>query len=250
MDTQDKMLVTSNLCGAKNRNIKGGLCKHPKGWGTDHVGTGRCKMHGGSSLKGRNHPGYKHGRRSTQMPARMLQDYKEAMIDPQLLSMRSDIAVTDARVRDLLKRVDSGEAGRLWRQASTAMRKFRNAQNSQSMETDTKRHIMAEALDELESLIVKGTGDYKAWDEFGKAVDQRRRLIESEHKRAVAMGQMMTAEAVLTLMDAIMNVINSEVREPERKAALALGIMKLIDKDFAYDKPDAKIVDGEFVEVL
>ncbi len=34
-------------CGAKTRG--GGQCQHPAGWGTQHVGSGRCKLHGGAS---------------------------------------------------------------------------------------------------------------------------------------------------------------------------------------------------------
>ena len=39
------------LCGGKTR--AGGRCARPKGWGTDHAGSGRCKFHGGSSPSGR-----------------------------------------------------------------------------------------------------------------------------------------------------------------------------------------------------
>lgn len=43
--------MSVGTCGARNR--KGGRCGKPKGWGTDHVGSGRCKFHGGSSPSGR-----------------------------------------------------------------------------------------------------------------------------------------------------------------------------------------------------
>lgn len=33
-------------CGAKTR--QGGTCAKPAGWGTQHVGAGACKLHGGS----------------------------------------------------------------------------------------------------------------------------------------------------------------------------------------------------------
>lgn len=33
-------------CGAKTRS--GGPCRHEAGWGTQHVGVGRCKLHGGA----------------------------------------------------------------------------------------------------------------------------------------------------------------------------------------------------------
>lgn len=34
-------------CGGKTR--AGGKCTRPKGWGTDHAGRGKCKLHGGST---------------------------------------------------------------------------------------------------------------------------------------------------------------------------------------------------------
>lgn len=34
-------------CGARRKN--GDRCKQAAGWGTDHPGTGRCKLHGGST---------------------------------------------------------------------------------------------------------------------------------------------------------------------------------------------------------
>ncbi len=39
------------VCGAKTRS--GGKCGHPKGYGTDHPGTGPCKFHGGSTPNGK-----------------------------------------------------------------------------------------------------------------------------------------------------------------------------------------------------
>jgi hypothetical protein len=42
-DKQEK----SALCGAKKRS--GGVCMLGAGWGTDHYGHGKCKLHGGST---------------------------------------------------------------------------------------------------------------------------------------------------------------------------------------------------------
>lgn len=36
------------LCGARKRQSEG-TCTQVAGWGTDHVGTGRCKLHGGAT---------------------------------------------------------------------------------------------------------------------------------------------------------------------------------------------------------
>lgn len=44
---QNKAHNEKKKCGAKTR--AGTPCQQPAGWGTNHVGTGRCKLHGGSS---------------------------------------------------------------------------------------------------------------------------------------------------------------------------------------------------------
>ena len=43
-------ITTGPMCGARLRGSrKGGECRRPAGWGTDHVGYGRCRLHGGTS---------------------------------------------------------------------------------------------------------------------------------------------------------------------------------------------------------
>lgn len=44
---------TAMTCRAKTR--KGGQCGRPAGWGTDHVGAGACKLHGGATPTGQVH---------------------------------------------------------------------------------------------------------------------------------------------------------------------------------------------------
>lgn len=36
-------------CGARKRDGSGGHCTQTAGWGTDHVGIGKCRKHGGST---------------------------------------------------------------------------------------------------------------------------------------------------------------------------------------------------------
>ena len=40
------------LCGGKKRQGEG-TCTRPAGWGTNHAGAGRCKLHGGCAPSGR-----------------------------------------------------------------------------------------------------------------------------------------------------------------------------------------------------
>ena len=58
---RSRQVLIAGQCGAKTR--AGTPCAQPAGWGTDHVGWGRCKLHGGATPTGHRSPHYKHGRR-------------------------------------------------------------------------------------------------------------------------------------------------------------------------------------------
>jgi len=53
--------MTDDTCNATTRD--GDPCQLPAGWGTDHVGEGRCKLHGGSTVTptGEDNGAFKHG---------------------------------------------------------------------------------------------------------------------------------------------------------------------------------------------
>jgi hypothetical protein len=53
----NKVHDNKKKCGAKKKS--GGTCGRPAGWGTDHPGTGRCKLHGGASTGPKTEEGKK-----------------------------------------------------------------------------------------------------------------------------------------------------------------------------------------------
>lgn len=54
--------MTDSKCGARKRDGSDDPCGLPAGWGTDHVGDGRCKLHGGNAGAPRNNQNAsKHG---------------------------------------------------------------------------------------------------------------------------------------------------------------------------------------------
>lgn len=60
-------------CGAKTRS--GSPCRRPAGWGTDHHGVGRCKLHGGATP-------IKHGLYSTIARGRTLEVLRQMEAEP------------------------------------------------------------------------------------------------------------------------------------------------------------------------
>jgi hypothetical protein len=82
-------------CAAKNR--RGKLCAKGAGWGTDHPGHGRCKLHGGASP-------IKHGRFSRIARARLGQVFEEMEADPEPLNLLPDLILIRAQVAFLLEK--------------------------------------------------------------------------------------------------------------------------------------------------
>lgn len=195
-------------CGAKKRN--GQPCQQ---WPIK--GRTRCRLHGGKSRIGSGAGRYIHGRYSRCLPTRLAAAYEHATHDPQLLELRRDIALTDARIMDMLQRVDSGESGTLWRQAQAAMRRF------------TRKHArgnidaMQRAFAQVQRLITQGAADYAAWQEVGELLEQRRKLCDSENRRLVQAHDMISAEQAMVLLAQVVEAIQRHVTDRTVLSAIA-----------------------------
>lgn len=88
------------VCGGKTR--AGGGCTRPAGWGTDHVGTGRCKLHGGGIGTGRP---IIHGRYSTKRLS-LYSKLEQFYNDPAAGDLRSELALLRALLQEQLDHID------------------------------------------------------------------------------------------------------------------------------------------------
>lgn len=73
-------------CNGRKRT--GGYCTQRAGWGTDHPGTGRCKLHGGSSTG----PPPKHGR-YMKVRRQLKEKYQHFLKDPNPIDLSDEIAL-------------------------------------------------------------------------------------------------------------------------------------------------------------
>ncbi|WP_240738103.1 HGGxSTG domain-containing protein [Deinococcus fonticola] len=94
-----------STCGAKNRSGK--PCARPAGWGTDHPGEGRCKLHGGV--------GQKTSLRYAEINAspRLRQLIDDAIIDDDPMNLLPELALLRALVQDYVERYDAMTAALL-----------------------------------------------------------------------------------------------------------------------------------------
>jgi len=166
-----------------------------------------CWVHGGASPRGVASASYVHGRYSKYVPTRLLARYEAATTDPELLNLSAEIALLDSRISDVLSRVDAGESGVLWREMGRLRRAFLAAQRVQDQDG------MQDALLGLLGAVGRGHADFEAWADVVDLLERRRRLVESEQKRRVAMHMLIKVEEAVGSMKVIADAVRDAVVE-------------------------------------
>lgn len=99
--------MTKKTCGANLKNGSG-HCTQPAGWGTDHVGEGRCKLHGGKTPRGADSPHFVHGARSIYMrnvKAEIAQKV-DAFLDADPFDLTEELALARGLLEDFLSKIE------------------------------------------------------------------------------------------------------------------------------------------------
>ena len=204
------MSETRKTCGAKRSSGKGD-CRS-----TAIMSNGRCRIHGGASpAPGPTHPGWKHGRHSKYLPARLQEKYAEAMADANLTEYRDDIAMLQARLFELL---ETGESLPLWGKAQEAFKGYKSA------ERDRDVPQMAYALAQLQGIINRGLVDALRWADIYRVTEQIGKTKEREHKRLVQMSQMVTNEQLIALLGQIADVAKRTITNQTDLQAFAQAL--------------------------
>lgn len=89
--------MNNELCGAKTRN--GGTCKK---WAMEN---GRCRLHGGASLRGSEHPNFKHGLYTKYTPAKIAEKI-ENFLEADPLNLENELALTRALLAEFISRFE------------------------------------------------------------------------------------------------------------------------------------------------
>jgi hypothetical protein len=206
-------------CGAKTRT--GGECNGSA------MSNGKCRMHGGATPTGAAAGSFKHGRNSkyiTAIPGRIKNDFIALRKRDDQLRLNDDIALIDARLNDVLLRVDSGEAGALWIDLKKAHQAFKAARASGDVPKMTER------LFEMEAAIEKGVTDWQAWGEVKSLIEQRRRLVESERKREIEQQELLTGKEAASLFNALLSIVNENVTDASTKQRIQAAVFDLTSR--------------------
>jgi hypothetical protein len=202
----------------------------------------RLHVYIGGLTGDREHPTVRraHALLSDDTPGKRAQDFETLQEwnrqHPELLSLRSEIALVDTRIAELLGRVDTGQSGAIWDALQKEWATFRLHRASGDI---PKMHA---SIAHGDALMEQGDGDHLVWGEISEAIEQRRKLVESEQKRLFALQQVLTAEQVLTLAGLLVEIVTTHVADQQMLAQIVADIRALMEQDHPPPRTTMRIV--------
>lgn len=183
-------------CTAKSRSRGGAQCAQKA-----MRGKSVCYYHGGKSKSGLANPRFTHGKYSKHLPERLLEAYAVAGDDTQLIGLRDELRVMDARLSDLLGSLGADPGRQQWARIQAAYDALRAA-NGDQQATDA-------AIWEIGEALAAGVSEAGVWTEVYNAINLRRRLVDSEARRLQRLHQMITVESAMGMISAIVHSIRT-----------------------------------------
>ena len=165
-------------CGARTRS--GAPCRHPLGKNTDHLGQGRCWLHGGKTP-------IRHGRYSAIERTRVGELAEQFEKDPDPLNLLPELAQARAVYQDYLERFDAFQRALFdWHESYT--------QGSQEISRKPRQVLdPADAMKLLSEVtrIAKRIRDFEAAEhvsraDFFRVMSELGRVVELMARRHIA----------------------------------------------------------------
>jgi DNA primase large subunit len=170
---------------------------------------GRCRMHGGASLRGMDSPTFKTGRYSRSIPDHLADRYRASLEDEERHDLRDEIAVAEAKVAECLYRmsVDPGDSDTLWIKLRNLEREIRRSDKVQG------KQLLALLL----QTIREGGEAASASRELDAWIARKSRSVETDMRVAKDKQHFIRVEEFMAAMSAVLEVIRRNVEDDETR---------------------------------
>ncbi|HJT76742.1 MAG TPA: hypothetical protein VJ739_06030, partial [Gemmataceae bacterium] len=192
------------------------------------AGTTRCKMHGGVGVRGIAHPGFRGAGYSKDLPKYLAKTYRQAVDDPDLLSMRNEVALLHVRLEELTRRLGTPESGRGWAELRAARDRMHEARSIP--DAAARGAALARELEVIDRVILHGSEHEANWAEVERAVARKVAVAAREWKRLVDLQQLITAESAMQLVAGIMLAVKEHVTDPNALQGIAQKMRLLLHR--------------------
>lgn len=189
---------------------------------------GRCALHGGKSPAGMASPHCKGMGYSTLLPQRLVDKFVENAEDPEILSLREEIALLRVRAQELASSlqqpVGGAVSGEHWGLLKELWKRFTAAMNDGKIE-DAQR-----LATEVGGLINGGMSAAQTWEAIQSTVERISMVAFRESRRIADQDQTMTAQQAITLVASIMRSIRTHVADKDSLRRISDDMHLLLNK--------------------
>lgn len=214
------------ICGAKKKS-DGWPCEaSPKSGKNDN---GRCKYHGGNSRAGPAHHNWKNGRQSKYfaiLPEKLRAAYALFLEDPEYLSLRAEIALTDTRMYELLERIDTGESTEHWQALDRQVSKLLTLARDANGDLDPSR--LRDEVDRVVAIITDARSHERLWRDLFNVMEHRRGLVEIDRRRIESEEAMVSTATALALVGALVDIVARHVNDERALSAVYRDVNALV----------------------
>lgn len=171
-----------------------------------------CRHHGaGTTEKPGGRPPVT-GRHSKYLPIRFLERYEEFLTDPDTLSMRSELALLDTRVGEVVERLDTADGADAWNKVRQAWYTLRNHKNVDDI-------VDAEGL--LEDALESYAGEEEIWKEVSGLIEQRRKVADTERRRVIDAHQYLSYNEAQAMLAFVIDTVFTYVEDSQVRNAIS-----------------------------
>jgi len=201
--------------GKNGRKVCGGLkadgtrCQDPA-----VMANGRCRRHKGKAARGIAAPQTISGRYSRDLPTRVLLRYESALADPELLSVRDDIALLQGAIKDIMAELKEAEARPDLDQILGSVEKI----SAEWQSWDWTR--MNGELAKLKEAITSRASQRQAMKEIRELIREKSALVAQENRLLADRQQLITVEQYVLGMRALGAAVRRLVNDPRTLQAI------------------------------
>jgi hypothetical protein len=157
---------------------------------------------------------------SKALPAHLRERYEETISDPELLDLTAEIRLVDTFLEDALSRIGTGDSPDRWTQLNDLVVAYEEGDS-----TD-----LLSLMIRIQKLARSGNAEATAQAEVLRLLQMRRRLTESENRRRINIGAMITVSQALAFMTACVASVERHVQDRSTLAAVIADLDRLADQ--------------------
>lgn len=200
----DRQDARPKVCGANLASRPGETCqRHPV------KGRTRCRKHGGMSLAGFESGTATLGRQSKYLPQRLVATYLEHLNDPDLLSLRDDVALIETRKSENLSHLNVSAL--TWQMLKDDLANLETALNTDDQDTATY------SLKALKTHLQEGSVDAARWRDVVDDMKTKRMMVDTERKYIYEESNAIQLEQLVALQKATLMIIGRYVTDEDVK---------------------------------